>query len=147
MEYNDYPLPNEQLITVLNREYLKLNKAKTAEVNVAVLEQKGRLNELAVYLLLQQKQLKQLNKVNKNIKTTINTANHLKILESMGIASIDVLEEGNLKSCFIDFLKTEGEILKILMFLLLVKNLNYNRCQLEKIMFEQINMFNEVVNF
>ena len=147
MEYNDYPLPNEQLITVLNREYLKLNKAKTAEVNVAVLEQKGRLNELAVYLLLQQKQLRQLNKVNKNIKTTINTANHLKILESMGIASIDVLEEGKRKSCFIDFLKTEGEILKILMFLLLVKNLNYNRCQLEKIMFEQINMFNEVVNF
>lgn len=147
MEYNDYPLPNEQLIKVLKQEYEKTTPVKSANITVAVLEQKGRLAELAVNLLLQQKQLNLLSKLNKGIKVSVNPESHLKILKGMGVVGADILEVGNLKTCFADFLKTEGEILRILMFLLLVKNLNYNRLELEKIMLEQINIFNEVVNF
>lgn len=146
MVYNDYPIPEDKLINVLSSEYAKSFKAKTQMVgSVGLLEQKSKLNELYVYINAQKQYLMQIQKQNKSFKLKYDVDNHLKLLDNMGVQSTTVLNF-NTKSCFVDYFKCEAEILKLLMFLLLLDNLNYNRAFLTQIMSEQLEIFSQIVN-
>ena len=147
MKYNDYPLPTPELVNVLNQEYKSIVKVKSLNVcKVGVLEQKSKLTQLYIYLLEQQNCLNNLKKLNKNLELKFNIQNHLNILEGLGVEVLSVKTQNNLTTCFADFLKTEAEILKLLMFLILLDNLSFNKEKLTQILTEQLETFNAVVN-
>ena len=144
MKYNDYPMPNEQLLTVLSAEYKK--QSKTKHIKVSVLEQNAKLSELYVFISLQSQYLKNIVKQNKNIELNFEPETHLKMLNDMGVNSKQIQKLTNLKSSFVDYLKCETEILKLLAFLIFLDNLNFNKPKLNQIFVEQIDIFYSVVN-
>lgn len=146
MMYNDYPIPTEKLVNVLEVQYANMLKVKTQTVGrVGLLEQKSKLNELYVYINAQKMYLQQLEKQNKNFKLKYSVDNHLKMLSSMGVENTFALNVGA-KSCLADYFKCEAEILKLLFFLVVLDNLNYNRTFLTQIMNEQLEIFTQIVN-
>ncbi len=146
MFYNDYPIPTEKLINVLSKEYENRNKVTASSVGrVGILEQKSKLNELYVYISAQKKYLTHIQKLSKNFSPCVNVDNHLKLLNTMGVECMSVFNS-NPKSCMADYFKCEAEILKLLTFLILLDNLNYNRAFLSQIMNEQLQVFSQIVN-
>ena len=145
MKYNDYPIPDEELINVLKTKYK--NSVNTLNVNAESRELKDKLSELYVYLSAQQEALTGLKRLNKNLKIKFKTENHLKLLEDMGVNVSTIKINSNYKSCFFDYLKTEVEILKLLMAVLLIDGVNFNRCKFEQMLNEQLEIFSDVAYF
>ena len=145
MKYNDYPIPDEELINVLKTKYK--NSVNTLNVNAESRELKDKLSELYVYLSAQNEALTGLKRLNKNLKIKFKTENHLKLLEDMGVNVSTIKINSNYKSCFFDYLKTEVEILKLLMAVLLIDGVNFNRCKFEQMLNEQLEIFSDVAYF
>lgn len=145
MKYNDYPILDEELINVLKTKYK--NSVNTLNVNAESRELKDKLSELYVYLSAQQEALTGLKRLNKNLKIKFKTENHLKLLEDMGVNVSTIKINSNYKSCFFDYLKTEVEILKLLMAVLLIDGVNFNRCKFEQMLNEQLEIFSDVAYF
>ena len=145
MKYNDYPIPDEELINVLKTKYK--NSVNTLNVNAESQELKDKLSELYVYLSAQNEALTGLKRLNKNLKIKFKTENHLKLLEDMGVNVATIKINSNYKSCFFDYLKTEVEILKLLMVVLLIDGVNFNRCKFEQMLNEQLEIFSDVAYF
>lgn len=143
MKYDDYPIPTEKLINVLNTQYSEqMSVKKQSVVELGSQEQKDKLNELFMYINAERNYLSSfLN--DDNIYNVIDS--QLKILSDMGV-------KGTIKSCqkintaFWEYLKCEGEILKILLFLIFMDNLNYSKSCLNQILIQQIDVYNYVVN-
>jgi hypothetical protein len=145
MKYNDYPIPDEELVNVLKTKYK--NSVNTLNVNAESQELKDKLSELYVYLSAQNEALTGLKRLNKNLKIKFKTENHLKLLEDMGVNVSTIKINSNYKSCFFDYLKTEVEILKLLMAVLLIDGVNFNRCKFEQMLNEQLEIFSDVAYF
>ena len=145
MKYNDYPIPDEELINVFKTKYK--NSVNTLNVNAESRELKDKLSELYVYLSAQNEALTGLKRLNKNLKIKFKTENHLKLLEDMGVNVSTIKINSNYKSCFFDYLKTEVEILKLLMAVLLIDGVNFNRCKFEQMLNEQLEIFSDVAYF
>ena len=145
MKYNDYPMPTEELLSVLSLEYKKQNKVGVLS-EVSVLEQNAKLSELYVYISLQDQYLKHITKQNKNIDLKFRPEEHLKVLNEMGVNKSNVEKLTSLKTSFVDYLKCETEILKLLAFLIFLDNFNFNKPKLNKIFVEQIDIFYSVIN-
>lgn len=143
MKYDDYPIPTEKLINILNTQYSEqMSVKKQSVVELGSQEQKNKLNELFMYINAERNYLSSfLN--DDNIYNVIDS--QLKILSDMGV-------KGTIKSCqktntaFWEYLKCEGEILKILLFLIFMDNLNYSKSCLNQILIQQIDVYNYVVN-
>lgn len=147
MKYNDYPLPDDKLINILKMEYAKLNTKKVQKVcSMGVLEQKSKLSELYMYISAQTSYLNKLCAMNKNLTLKHNPEMHLKILSDMGIENFSVQKVEHGKSCFYDYLKCETEILKILIFLIFLDGLNFNKTKLTQILTEQVENFDLIIN-
>lgn len=147
MKYNDYPLPDEQLINVLSQEYEKSKQNSVKTCNVGVFEQNSKLSELYVYINVQTFCLEQLLKLNKNLVVKYDTSKHLEILKDMGVEICNVQKFNNSKNYFKDYLRCEAEIFKILTLLLFLENIKFERKKLCQIFIEQVENFNCVVNF
>ena len=145
MKYNDYPIPDEELINVLKTKYK--NNVNVLNSNAQIQDLKNKLAELYVYLSAQCEAINSLKQTNKSLKIRYKTENHLKMLECMGVKVATIKINSNYKSCFSDYLKTEVEILKLLMAILLAGGVNLNRCKLEQILSEQLENFSDIVYF
>lgn len=147
MKYNDYPLPNDQLISVLSKQYALNSKIKNQQIiSVKHIEQEEKLNKLYVYISLQKQSINKLEKQNKNFNIDDKLNDHLQILADMGAKSARVLCGASLNSSMFNYLKCQAEILKILVFLIMLDNLSFNRASLAKILTEQTECFNIIVN-
>lgn len=139
MKYNDYPLPDEKLIKILNNEYRLKHKSTSLSINeVELLEQKNKLDYL--YQNISKEKI-HLNRLFKN-KEVINACldNQLKILADMGV-NTTISQNVPTRSMFVDYLRCESEILKALLFLMLLDNLRYDKVRLNQILLEQVDMF------
>lgn len=139
MKYNDYPLPDEKLIKILNNEYRLKHKSTSLSINdVESLEQKNKLDYL--YQNISKEKI-HLNRLLKN-KEVINACldNQLKILSDMGV-NTTISQNVPTRSMFVDYLRCESEILKALLFLMLLDNLRYDKTRLDQILLEQVDMF------
>ena len=145
MKYNDYPIPDEELINVLKTKYK--NNVNVLNSNAQIQDFKNKLAELYVYLSAQCEAINSLKQTNKSLKIRYKIEDHLKILERMGVNVATIKINSNYKSCFSDYLKTEVEILKLLMAILLAGGVNLNRCKLEQILSEQLENFSDIVYF
>ena len=146
MKYNDYPMLDDEIINVLQQEYGGAVKSLNLLTDESSSE-KNKLSELYVYLTAQCEALCSLKRNNKHLNIRFKTEEHLKLLESMGIKCDTVKINSNFKSCFSDYLKTEVEILKLLMGLLLLNASNLDKVKLTKILYEQLEIFNDVAYF
>lgn len=147
MKYNDYPLIEEDLVKVLNVEYANTFKVKDQQMcKVGLLEQKSKLNDLYTYISAQKENLIRLMRSEKRFVPKYDIDNHLKLLNSMGVMGVGKLNYSS-RSCFGDYLKCEVEILKLLMYLILLDNLNYNKIFLTQILDEQLDIFAQIVSF
>ena len=148
MKYNDYPLPDEQLINVLNSEYAKHSSVVNT---LSILEQNASLSDLYYNIELCGCYLNKLKSLSaKNIDDAIKITNgNLKLLSNFGISSAIKAEFNkklNQKTCFFEYLKCEMDVLKALMFLIFLDNLNYSKKELIKIANDRINIINMGLN-
>lgn len=142
MKYNDYPLMDDQLINILSTEYAKQNVVINT---LSVSEQNASLSDLYYNIELCGCYLNKLKAMGaKNIDDAINVTNgNLSTLASLGITSTIKAEFNrklNQKTCFFEYLKIEMDVLKALMFLLFLDNLNYSKKELIKIANDRVNI-------
>ena len=141
MKYNDYPIPSEKLINVLNKEYSKQNSVCSLSYG----EQQASLTELYYNLELCEQYLLSLKRFGaKQADGAIETTNNnLKTLNGLGITpaiKAEINKPKAIKSCFFDYLKCEMEVIKILIYLIMLDNLNYSKKELKNIAFDRINI-------
>lgn len=145
MKYNDYPLMGENLVRVLSEEYANSFKVGTQQsCKVSVQEQKSKLNELYTYIYAQNQNVIRLKKENRNFNPKFDMQNHLNMLCDMGADCVGDMGHGR-KHCLNDYYRCEVEIFKVLMFLLLLDNLNYNKASLSQILNEQMGVFEQII--
>lgn len=139
MKYVDYPIPNNELIETLSKAYCSNNVCALSN-----LEEQAQLNELRYKIELSNKFLEKFKRMGAKETQQIFDVNknHLSTLASLGAnknTKIESSDLGNNKTCFLHYLKCEIEILKALMFLIFLDNLQCNKQQL-------VNMANERMN-
>ena len=86
MKYDDYPIPTEKLINILNTQYSEqMSVKKQSVVELGSQEQKDKLNELFMYINAERNYLSSfLN--DDNIYNVIDS--QLKILSDMGVKGV-----------------------------------------------------------
>lgn len=142
MKYNDYPLVNEELINILSTEYAKQNVVINS---LSVSEQNASLSDLYYNIELCGCYLNKLKAMGaKNIDSAIDVTNkNLATLSGLGVTStikVEFNKKLNQKTCFFEYLKCEMDVLKALMFLIFLDNLNYSKKELIKIANDRVNV-------
>ncbi len=142
MKYNDYPLMDEKLINILNAEYAKQNYVINT---LSVSEQNASLSDLYYNIELCGCYLNKLKAMGaKNVDSAIDITNsNLNSLCGLGVTSTIKAEFNkklNQRTCFFEYLKCEMDVLKALMFLIFLDNLNYSKKELIKIANDRINI-------
>ena len=148
MKYNDYPMPDEKVMRVLSAEY---EKQKNNVCTLSVSEQNAKLSELYFNLDLCNyylEQLKMFGAVNIDgaIKTTKDNLNYFLAYKIDSKSQIAGNKKLNQKTCFFEYLKCEMEVLKTLMFLLLLDNVSLNKKELLSIANSRINIVIQGLN-
>lgn len=142
MKYNDYPLVDEELINILSTEYAKQNVVINS---LSVSEQNASLSDLYYNIELCGCYLNKLKAMGaKNIDSAIDVTNkNLAALSGLGVTStikVEFNKKLNQKTCFFEYLKCEMDVLKALMFLIFLDNLNYSKKELIKIANDRVNV-------